>query len=233
VTGRSGPKSEKPHYLGHRERLRERFVRAGTAGLADHEVLELLLTYSIAQKDLKPLAKVLLERFGDLQGVLTAPIHKLTAVDGVGKATAVLISLAADCGRLCLRREAAEGLRLSSPKALFEYCRARLGNNDDEQFRCFFLDSQNRLLGEEVLQEGTVDQAVVYPRKVLERALAHKATGILFVHNHPGGCLEPSSHDVELTRNLVHTATVMGIRVLDHVIVAAHGYTSFSERGML
>lgn len=222
-----------PPHRGHRQRLRERYVRAGLNGLGDHEVLELLLTYGIARKDVKPLAKDLLGRFGALHRVLTASCEELVTVKGVSTATAALLMLAGDCGRLCLRAEAARGFSVSSPKALYEYCRAEVGNRRDEQFRCFFVDSRNRLLAEEVLHEGTVDQTAVYPRKVFERALAHRATGVLFVHNHPSGSLEPSPHDLELTRSLVRTAGVMGIRVLDHLIVAAHGYTSFSEQGLL
>ncbi|MEC4684927.1 MAG: DNA repair protein RadC [Nitrospirota bacterium] len=227
------PNDSPSHYLGHRSRLQKRFVENGIKGLQDYEALELLLTYGVARKDRKAVAKALLKRFDGISGVFGAEIHELKEIDGVGEKTAILINLMQSLMELCVKERTFHKAKISSPEAVVEYCRVSMGWLRDEQFRVIYLNSQNEVLSEEVIQEGTVDQAVVYPRKVLEYALKHKAVSIILVHNHPGGLLKPSRSDIELTKRLKNTSEEMGIRVHDHFIITRDGHFSFYENGLL
>ncbi|NOZ26252.1 MAG: DNA repair protein RadC [Nitrospirae bacterium] len=228
---RSGDKSS--HRIGHRKRLRKRFAESGIRGLQDYEALELLLTYAVSRKDMKPAAKALIRRFKGISGVFAADIHEIEEVEGIGEGAAVLIKLMHALMELCLKEKTIQRAKLSSPEAVVEYCRVSMGLLRDEQFRVIYLNSQNEVISEEIIQEGTVDQAVVYPRKVLEYAIRHKAVGFILVHNHPGGLLRPSKSDIELTRRLKSASEEMGLRVHDHFIITREGYYSFYENGLL
>jgi len=222
-----------PDYLGHRRRLRKRFIESGIKGLQDYEALELLLTYGVARKDTKPAAKALLKRFRGIPGVFAADIHELKEVEGIGENSAVLIKLMQALMELYLKERSLHRTKLSTPEAVVEYCRVSMGWLRDEQFRVIYLNSQNEVISEELIQEGTIDQAVVYPRKVLEYALRHKASGFILVHNHPGGLLRPSKSDIELTRRLKSASEEMGLRIHDHFIITREGHYSFYENGLL
>lgn len=225
---------EKPHYLGHRKRLRERYRKTGFQGFEDYEALELLLTFALPRKDVKPLAKALVAKFGSFKGVLEASYEELLCTDGVKESTATYVHALRDSAALYLReRVRREKDVISSTSALLDYFRAVMGHLRDEQFRALFLNSQNELIADEVIQEGTVNQSVVYPRKVMERALHHKATAIIVVHNHPSGKCAPSREDKAITAELVRVARGLGIAVHDHLIVCRDGYVSFLERGLL
>jgi len=226
-------KPEKPHYHGHRARLRQRFLQGGPGALQDYELLELLLTFAIPQADVKPLAKQLIAHFGSLSRVLDAPPEALMEVHGVREYSAVLIRLVKAFAEGYLREEILARSKISSLSALVDYCRTAMGGLMDEQFRVVFLNSQNEIIAEEVVQEGTVNQTVVYPRKVLELALKHKATGLILVHNHPSGNLTPSAADLELTRSLVKASHALNLTVHDHLIISRHGYFSLAEKNML
>jgi DNA repair protein RadC len=226
-------KNQKPHYLEHRARLRERFRRTGFGGFQDYEALELLLTYAVPRRDVKPLAKELIRRFGGFQGVLDAPIEELVSVDGVKDKTATFIHALKGCASLYLREGVRRSGQISSTSALLDYCRVAMGGLRDEQFRAVFLNSQNEVIADEVIQEGTVNQSVVYPRKVMERALHHKASALICVHNHPSGSCKPSPEDKRLTAELMGIARGLGIRVHDHLIICASGYYSFLEHGLM
>jgi DNA repair protein RadC len=226
---------EKPHYLEHRKRLRERFRRTGFEGFRDYEALELLLSFAIPRRDVKPIAKELIRKMGSFSGVLDATYEELLEVKGIGENSATFLRAMKDCSALYLR----EGLRgkrrkkISSTGALLDYCRVVMSGLRDEQFRAVFLNARNEVIAEEVIQEGTVDQSVVYPRKVMERALYHKASALLFVHNHPGGSCRPSEEDKAFTAQLVKLARDLGLRVHDHLIICRSGYYSFHERGIM
>ena len=196
-------KPAKPHYHGHRARLRQRFLTGGPGALQDYELLELLLTFAIPYSDVKPLAKRVIEHFGSFTQVLDASPEALMEVIGLKEYSAILIRLVKACSEYALKSEALKRQPIKSLDNLVEYCRASMGGLPDEQFRVIFLNSQNEVIAEEIVQEGTVNQTVVYPRKVLELALKHKATGLILVHNHPSGNLTPSAADRELTRALV------------------------------
>jgi DNA repair protein RadC len=228
------PVGEPPDYLGHRRRLKERFKQGGLKALsADYELVELILGYAIPRKDLKTLAKRLLKTFGSFQGILNAPLERLEAISGVGEHTAllfkvILASLETHLGEKIRRKPI-----ISSPQALMEYLKVTMSGLRDETVRVLFLNTQNELIVEEVLQEGTVDQTVVYPRKVLERALYHKATALIVVHNHPSGNPAPSPEDEHLTRALKEAARNLNIQIHDHLIMGRGAYFSFRESGRL
>jgi DNA repair protein RadC len=226
-------KPEKPHYHGHRARLRGRFLQGGAAALADYELLELLLTFAIPYSDVKPLAKRLIEHFGSFNRVLDATPEALMEFMGLREYSAVLIKLVKACSETYLKEEALKRQQIKSLTNLVDYCRTSMGGLPDEQFRVIFLNSQNEIIAQEIVQEGTVNQTVVYPRKVLELALKHKATGLILVHNHPSGNLTPSASDVELTRALVKASRALNLTVHDHLIISSQGYFSLAEQNML
>lgn len=224
---------EKPHYLNHRERLRERFRQTGFAGFRDYEALELLLTYAIPRKDVKPLAKELIAKFGGFQGVLDASFEELVSVAGIKENSATFIRALKECASFYLKDGLIKRKQITSTEDLLDYCRVAMSGLKDEQFRVIFLNSQNEVMADEVLQEGTINHSVVYPRKVMERALHHKASSLIFVHNHPGGSHRPSTEDKRLTSQLLGISSGLGIRVLDHLIISKSGHFSFKSDGLL
>lgn len=222
----------KPHYHGHRGRLRERFSQTGFKGFKDYEALELMLFYAIPRRDVKPIAKDLISRFGSLQGVLEASTEALSAVKGISEGVAIYLKALQEFSALYLRgRVRGKAHVVSSAGALLDYCRTAMAGNRDEQFRAVFLNAQNEVMLDEVISEGTVSQSVVHPRKVMERALFHNATALIFVHNHPGGSCRPSREDKLITAELVRVARGLDITVHDHIIICKEGYYSFRERG--
>jgi DNA repair protein RadC len=225
---------EAPHYVGHRRRLKDRFLKDGLDSFQDHEVVEFLLTFALARIDTKPLAKELLKTFGSLRGILEAPLEELKISPGVGDHTAMLfkaVKTAAD--RYLRERLFASPDVIASPGDLINFCQSKMGWLKDEQFRLIYLNTRNQVIEEELLQEGTVDQTVVYPRKVMERALRLKATALILVHNHPGGSPYPSPEDRELTRTLTQAAKNLQIKVHDHLIIAREGHFSFLENNLM
>ncbi len=226
-------KPPKPHYHGHRQRLRTRFLKGGAASLQDYELLELLLTFAIPYSDVKPLAKGLMQHFGSFNRVLDAPAAELMEFIGLREYSAVLIKLVKACSEHYLKEEVLGRQQIKSLANLVDYCRTSMGGLADEQFRVIFLNSQNEVIAEEIVQEGTVNQTVVYPRKVLELALKHKATGLILVHNHPSGNLSPSLADQELTRALVNASRPLNLTVHDHLIISRQEYFSLAEKDML
>jgi DNA repair protein RadC len=226
---------EPPHYLGHRKRLRERFIKNGIEGMLDYEVIELILTLAIPRGDLKPTAKKLIERFKNLRGILDASPDELKQVKGVGEAAMVAFRVIREVAALYLQQPAEERDSLANPESLSAYWRIKIGSLPNEVFHVGYLDSGYRLLrdGVETLEEGTVDRAAVYPRRVIEAALRRGAAALVFAHNHPNGDVTPSEQDKVLTRALVLAATTVQIKVLDHLIVSPDKVFSFREAGLL
>lgn len=227
--------AESTHGEGHRRRLRERFLKTGFGGFAEHEVVELLLTLAIPRKDVKKPAKALLARFGTVRGILDASVGELRQIDGIGEVAPVALRIVRETANLYLQQEAEGGAILDSCDALSKFWRCRLGGLRHEVFEVAYLDSAYRLLrnGVETLEEGTVDRAAVYPRRVMEAALQHGAAAVVFAHNHPNGSVEPSEQDKTLTRALVLAATTLQIKVLDHLIVSPDSVFSFRDEGLL
>jgi DNA repair protein RadC len=218
--------AEKPHYHGHRERLRERFHSAGPDALSDYELLEMALFPALPRRDTKPLAKALLKRFGSFAEVVHAPEALLREVDGIGDASVHQIKLiAAAAGRIA-KGELRQRTLLSSWTDVIGYCRTTMAFAEKEQFRLLFLDKRNQLIADEVQQTGTVDHTPVYPREVIKRALELSATALILVHNHPSGDPTPSQADIQMTRTIVDIAAPLGIAVHDHIIVGRSGHAS-------
>jgi DNA repair protein RadC len=224
---------EKPHHLGHRERLRRRVLDRGAGSLADYELLEYLLFGVRRQGDTKPTAKALIARFGSVAGVLAAPATELAAIKGVSEATIALITVTAEAARRAVREEIADGPVLSSWTRLIDYLRIAMGHKRTEEFRLLFLDSKNRLIADEVQGTGTVNRTAVYPREVVKRALEHGATAIIMVHNHPSGDPTPSRADVEMTEEVRDAGALLGIVLHDHVVITRSGHESFKSMGLL
>ncbi len=223
----------KPHYWGHRERLRARFHKAGSEALHDYELLELLLTYALSRKDVKPVAKDLINRFDSLAGVLDASFDELQAVPGLGSAAAMLIRVVKEVGVAQLAEKMQHRDLLRSPQSVVDFARLKMAGYPHEAFMAIYLNTRNEVMGYETVHEGTVDRAVVYPRRIVEAALSHHAAGLLLVHNHPSGHIEASEEDKEVTKAIVQAAGTVDIRVLDHIIVGKDKYLSFTEKGLL
>jgi len=220
---------------GHRQRLRERFEKSGFAGFAPHEVVELLLTLAIPRGDVKEPARSLLKRFGSLRGVLDAPASELRQVRGIGQVAPVALHIIRDAASLYLQQQAEEQTSLATPEALHAFWRLRLGALRHEVFQVAYLDTAYKLVrdGVESLEEGTLDRAAVYPRKVMEAAVRRGAAAVVFAHNHPNGDVTPTEQDKLLTRSLVLAATTLQIKVFDHLVVSPDDVFSFRKEGLL
>jgi DNA repair protein RadC len=229
-----GPRASEPapHYAGHRDRLRER-AQAGLAALPDYELLELFLYRSIPRTDVKPLAKQLLARFGSLSAVLGATAEELKTVKGIGETVALDLKLLHEAAVRAGREQVARRPVISSWSALLAYVKTALAHEAREQFRVLFLDKKNQLIADEVMNQGTVDHAPVYPREVVRRALELSASAVILVHNHPSGDPTPSSADVDMTRQVVEAARALRIGVHDHLVVGRDGVASFKALGLM
>jgi len=223
----------KPHYLGHRERLRKRFREGGPDALPDYELLELVLFRAMPRRDTKPLAKAILARFGTFAEAMNAPQDLLKEVPGLGEAAATEIKLIRAAALRLVQGEVLERPVLSSWQQVLDYCRAAMGFEAKEQFRILFLDKRNQMIADEVQQQGTVDHTPVYVREVVKRALELSATAIVLVHNHPSGDPTPSRADIEMTKQIVDAAKPLGVVVHDHIIVGKQGHESFRGLGLI
>ncbi len=224
--------TSRPHHLGHRERLRDR-AKQGLGALPDYELLELLLFRSLPQGDVKPLAKALLDRFGGIAGVLSARTAELNTVKGVGPSVALDLKLMHEATLRIGLGEVQKRTVITSWSALLAYVQAALAHEAREQFRVLFLDKKNQLIADEVMNEGTVDHAPVYPREVARRALELSASAVILVHNHPSGDPTPSGPDIDMTRQVIEAGRALKIAVHDHLVVGRDGVASFKALGLL
>lgn len=225
-------KKEKPHYLGHRQRLRDRLVN-NSRGLADYELLELLLAQVFTRKDTKPLAKAILARFGSLKAAIMARPEQLVEIDGIGPGVSaqwtLIQELFARLGETVTRSKEA----LSDPAEVAKAAMSRIGSKGTEEFWAAFLDSKNRVISWEQISKGTVNATPVFPREIMATALRLEAVSIILAHNHPGGDPTPSREDVMLTDRINESASGLDIRILDHLVVTDSEYYSFNEHGYL
>jgi DNA repair protein RadC len=218
--------TESPHYHGHRERLRDRFRQAGADALSDYELLEMVLFRALPRRDVKPLAKMLIAKFGSFAEVVHAPELRLKEISGLGDSAVTEIKLIAAAASRVAKGQVKKKAVLSSWTAVIDYCRTAMAFADKEQFRILFLDKRNQLIADEVQQIGTIDHTPVYPREVVKRALELSATAIILVHNHPSGDPTPSNGDIQMTQSIVSIASPLGISVHDHIIVGKNGHAS-------
>ena len=223
----------RPHYHGHRARLRDRFLKGGADALPDYELLELMLFDAIPRVDVKPLAKRLLARFGDVGGVFAASETQVMQVDGATPRVFLQLRLAEALARRLGQARLRDTTVLSSWDALVDYCRTAMGHRQTEAFRVLFLDRRNALLGDEELATGTVGHVPVYPREVARRALELNASALILVHNHPSGDPTPSQDDVDMTRAIVAACGALEITVHDHIVVGSAGEASLKALGLM
>ena len=224
---------QKPSYLGHRQRLRDKFASGGLDPFLDHETLELLLTYCIARRDTKPAAWALVKRFGSLSAVLDAPYEELCAVKGVGEQSALFLKLIRAVFKKYSLDEVSTGTPIRTPKQVLEYCKASLAGKKEECLEVIYLSVRNTIMGTQVVASGLIDRVAVSPRKIVECALAAKAAAIILVHNHPSGDATPSQEDIDLTQDVVRAAALFGISVHDHIIVGKGAHYSLKANGKI
>jgi DNA repair protein RadC len=218
---------------GHRGRLRAKFSKGGLVGLQDYEIVELILTLGQPRKDCKPAAKEAIKRFKNLQGVLDASYEKLEAIPGIGPANSFGFRLVRELSSEYLREKAVGKLALNSEKAVYEYLYQSMSGLQKEVFRVLFLNSQNQLKEIQDISHGTVNASAVFAREVMESAIRFRATALIFVHNHPSGNTSPSQDDKAITRELILASSVMGLKVLDHIIIGDNCHYSFASQGLI
>jgi DNA repair protein RadC len=221
------------HALGHRERLRERFLEGGANAMPDYELMELVLFAAIPRRDVKPLAKALIAHFGSFAEVIAAPRARLLEIDGIGEAVVTQLKIVEAAALRLSRAQMLNRPALSSWAALIDYCTAAMARNPNEEFRVLFLDRKNILIADEVQNRGTIDHAPVYPREIVKRALELGASAIILVHNHPSGDSTPSRADIEMTRDVAAAAKALKIAVHDHLVIGRSGHASFKSLGLL
>ena len=229
----SDEKPDEPGHLGHRRRLRERFLNGGGAALADYELLEIVLFQAIPRQDTKPIAKALLTRFGSYAGVLHADASDLAEVKGIGQSAVVALKSVAEAAVRLAREEVVDRPILTSWTKVIGYLRTAMAHNKTEAFHVLFLDTKNKLIADEQQQTGTVNHTPMYPREVFKRAMELGSTAIIMVHNHPSGDPTPSKSDIQMTHEIRDVGESLGIRLHDHVIVARGGHSSFKDMGLL
>lgn len=228
------PNGRLPSYIrDHRKRLRDRFMTGGANAMPDYEMLELVLFRAIPRRDVKPLARALLDRFGDFNAVISAPPDQLLETSGVGDAVVVELKIVEATAQRLSRTRVAGRRVISSWEALLDYCRVSMAHRDTEQFRVFYLDRKNTLIADEDQGHGTIDHVPVYPREVVKRALHHNASALILAHNHPSGDPTPSGSDITMTRKIQDAADALGITLHDHIIIGKSQELSFRSEGYL
>jgi len=227
-------KAPQPSYIrDHRTRLRERFLSGGPDAMPDYELLELVLFRAIPRRDVKPLARQLIDRFGDFNRVLSAPVARLREVKGVGEAVLTELKVIEAAAHRLSRAKIMAKHVVSSWDALLDYCHTTMAHRETEQFRVLYLDRKNTLIADEMQGQGTVDHVPVYPREVVKRALELNASSMILVHNHPSGDPTPSQSDIEMTEQIQMAASALGLTLHDHLVIGKSRELSFRAQGLL
>ena len=229
----AGSDSEVPHHIGHRQRLKTRFLAGGTDPLPDYELLELVLFLAIPQRDVKPLAKQLLARFGGFAAVMNADPSALMQVEGIKENAATALKIVEAAARRLAKSELLDRPVLASWDRVVDYCRVNLAHLPREHLHLLFLDRRNAVISGETRHEGTLDHTPVYPREVARRAIELNASAVIMVHNHPSGDPCPSAADIEATKQVAAALKTVGVTLHDHLIVGRGGHTSFRSTGLL
>lgn len=230
---RAEKQDQKPDFSGHRQRLKDRFRKGGVRAVADYELLELVLYSAIPRRDVKPLAKELIAYFGSFADVISASGEQLAKITGIGDNVVTSLKLVEAAAQKLAQGQVMDKPVLSNWQALVDYCQISMAHKKIEQFRVLFLDRKNRLIADEIQQEGTIDHTPVYPREVIKRALELHATAIILVHNHPSGDPSPSRDDVAMTKRIEEAGKQLGVLLHDHLIISRSGQTSFKTMGLI
>ena len=228
-------KEEQPDYLGHRQRLRTRFLLTGGKNMPDYEFLEFLLTMSIPRRDVKPLAKQLIKKFGSFAGVVNAQDNELLEISGI-KETSLALLKAIKEGAIRMQWQnlnASDTPLINNWDLMVDYCRMKMSHKQVEEFMIIYLNSKLYLIGEEIQQRGTLNQVAIHPREVIKSAMDKGASAIILVHNHPSGIVKPSCADIEITKNIVQAGSVVDVNVLDHLIISKDNVYSFVQNGLI
>ena len=225
---------------GHRERIREKFLKNGIDGFAEYEILELLLTYCIPRKDTKPIAKELLNKFKSLDNVFKADFDKLSAVDGLGKNSIAFLKLIGDLPSIIYKDELKnkklvdkETLKISNKNILLKYLRNKIGYEEIEKFYVLYLSSSNEVIEFEENSVGTLDRSSVYPREIYKKIINLNAKSVILAHNHPSDNITPSKCDIELTNEIAKGLKNFGALLIEHIIITKNSYFSFLEEGLI
>ena len=224
---------DKPHYHEHRQRLRKRFLEGGPDALPDYELMELVLFSAIPRRDVKPLAKELIKRFGSFADAISASPDRLMEVDGIKETSATTLKIIQAAAQRLARGQVLDKPVLGSWHALLDYCQTAMAYDKTEQFRVLYLDRKNNLIADEVQQKGTVDHTPVYPREVVKRALELQASAMIMVHNHPSGDPTPSRADIEMTQEVRDAAEKLGVTLHDHLVIGRGNHASFRSLGLI
>ena len=225
---------------GHRERIKEKFLKNGIDGFAEYEILELLLTYCIPRKDTKPIAKELLNKFKSLDNVFKADLDKLSAIDGLGKNTVAFLKLIGDLPSIIYKDELKnkklidkETLKISNKDILLKYLRNKIGYEEIEKFYVIYLSSSNEVIEFEENSVGTLDRSSVYPREIYKKIINLNAKSVILAHNHPSDNITPSKCDIELTNEIAKGLKNFGALLIEHIIITKNSYFSFLEEGLI
>ncbi|MEI7591001.1 MAG: DNA repair protein RadC [Deltaproteobacteria bacterium] len=224
---------DKPHYLNHRARLRERYLQGGRTALHDYEVVEMLLGYAIPRKDIKPLAKTLLARFGSIKGIIDADISEIKSVKGMGETSAVIFKLIRDILLYHLRETITKTPQLNCTNDMLNYWKVHFGGLKEEHFCVICLNTQNEVVGMETITRGTIDGVFIHPRRVIEKVLTESASAIIIVHNHPSGDVSPSEDDIKMTKTIQQICLSLEIAFHDHLIIGKNSHYSFRHNGII
>lgn len=223
--------TKEPDYLGHRARLKQRFMNDEGKSMPDYELIELLLTYVIPRRDVKPIAKNLIRRFGSLSAVLMAKPSDLQEIDGVKESSVVLFKAIKEAAHRLAWSELSDGDKpvISNWDAMIDYCRSEMALLDVEEFRAIFLNIKWQVVGEEIMQRGTINQVAIHPREVVKMAMEKKASAVILVHNHPSGDVKPSRADIDMTKQIKIALESIGITLVDHIIIGKNNYNSLKS----
>lgn len=233
-SAKAAERGKQPSYIrDHRARLRQRFMDGGATAVPDYELLELILFRSIPRRDVKPIARMLLDRFGDFNRVITAPPERLAQVPGIGEAVITDLKVLEAAAHRMARAKVMQRHVLSSWDALLDYCHTVMAHRETEQFRVLFLDRKNCLIADEEQAKGTVDHVPVYPREIAKQALELNASALILVHNHPSGDPSPSASDIAMTDRILQALDALGITLHDHLIIGKSSELSFRSSGYL
>ena len=225
----------KPDYLGHRERLRQRFLLSGGKDMADYELLELVLTISLPRKDVKPLAKTLINKFGSFANVVNADKDELCKISGVKENTTTILKIINVAAQRTTWQnlQSLDGPIILNLDALIDYCRSAMCYSGVEEFRLIYLDSKLHVVGQEIMQRGTINSVAIHPREVIKATMNNHAASIIMVHNHPSGSVKPSKSDVTMTERIDEACDSIGIKLLDHLVISKNDYYSFAQHNIL